>query len=344
MLTKDEIGALNKGLKFAPSTKIDKFHMFIDLKKFQRKMCLKKFFLKNPIERTVTHSQFVHSGLKEGSSFFPRNMISEEMRIFEYMVMADVNKIYTQKVQPNLTKEERKALSSLKNDSDIIIKPADKGGGIVVMNKEAYNQEASRQLNDGTTYRLLPSNPTQAVKIELSNLLSKGSDVGILNEHELKYLNPPHPKIPVFYLLPKMHKDPIQPPGRPIISGIQSVTSYLSEYLDILLQPMVKLTTSYLRDTMNLLQILDGFQWESDYLLVTCDVQSLYSIIPHDRGCDAMHYHLKKYQLYPEEQSEFILEGIRFILQNNYFSFNNQFYLQCTGTAMGTRFAPSYAN
>uniref|UniRef100_A0A8C5PYS7 Reverse transcriptase n=1 Tax=Leptobrachium leishanense TaxID=445787 RepID=A0A8C5PYS7_9ANUR len=303
-------------------------------------MCLKKFSLKNPIEKEITTSVFTHSGLKEGSSFFPRNMISEEMRIFEYMVMADIKKIHSEKLQPNLTKDERDALSNLKKDLTIIIKPADKGGGIVIMDKVAYDQEALRQLNDDTTYRLLPSNPTQNIKTELSNLLNKGSDAGIIDKQELKYLNPSFPKIPVFYLLPKIHKDPIHPPGRPIISGIQSVTSHLSQYLDILLQPLVKSTSSYLKDTMSLLQILEDFKWEPDFLLVTCDVQSLYSIIPHSKGCEAVRYHLNLHQTYPIEQVEFILEGISFILQNNYFSFNDQFYLQCMGTAMGTSFAP----
>uniref|UniRef100_A0A8C5M2E7 Reverse transcriptase domain-containing protein n=1 Tax=Leptobrachium leishanense TaxID=445787 RepID=A0A8C5M2E7_9ANUR len=344
VLNEHETKALGKGLKFAPSAKVDKFGVFVDLKKFQRKMCLKKFFLKNPTEREVISSEFTHSGLKEGSSFFPRNMISEEMRIFEYMVMADINRIHSRKLQSNLTKNERDALTNLKNDPTIIIKSADKGGGIVIMDKELYDQEALRQLNDNTTYRLLPSNPTQNIKIGLSNLLTKGSDAGILDQKELKYLNPLFPKIPIFYLLPKIHKDPLHPPGRPIISGIQSVTSHLSQYLDILLQPLVKLIPSYLKDTMSLLQILENFKWEPDFFLVTCDVQSLYSIISHNKGCEAVRHHLNLHQIYPLEQVEFILEGIEFILRNNYFSFNNQFYLQCMGTAMGTRFAPSYAN
>ncbi|CAH2324833.1 Hypothetical predicted protein, partial [Pelobates cultripes] len=46
----------------------------------------------------------------------------------------------------------------------------------------------------------------------------------------------------------------------------------------------------------------------------------------------------------PNIQIDFIIEGINIILKNNYFCFFNCFYLQKRGTAMGTRFAPSYAN
>ena len=48
----------------------------------------------------------------------------------------------------NLTKEERKALVSLRSGSDIAIKKADKGSATVVMLREQYTDEVMRQLNN----------------------------------------------------------------------------------------------------------------------------------------------------------------------------------------------------
>ena len=39
----------------------------------------------------------------------------------------------------------------------------------------------------------------------------------------------------------------------------------------------------------------------------------------------------------------FILESIKIILENNNFDFNDKMYTQVRGTAMGTKFAPTYA-
>jgi len=39
-------------------------------------------------------------------------------------------------IPPNLRPEEKQAMKIFKNDPEIIIKPADKGGAIVIMNKE----------------------------------------------------------------------------------------------------------------------------------------------------------------------------------------------------------------
>jgi hypothetical protein len=43
---------------------------------------------------------------------------------------------------------ERTALQNLRSNEDIIIKPADKGSAVVVMDKSAYIREAERQLSD----------------------------------------------------------------------------------------------------------------------------------------------------------------------------------------------------
>lgn len=49
---------------------------------------------------------------------------------------------------PNITSEKTKALHQLKNNTTIVIKPADKGSMTVVMDWTGYLREATRQLQD----------------------------------------------------------------------------------------------------------------------------------------------------------------------------------------------------
>ncbi|OCT70436.1 hypothetical protein XELAEV_18037355mg [Xenopus laevis] len=82
--------------------------------------------------------------------------------------------------------------------------------------------------------------------------------------------------------------------------------------------------------------------WRKQYVWVTLDVQSLYSRIHHVDGLRAINKFLKQY-LQSDVQINFLLEAIEFILSHNTMSFNGQLFRQITGTAMGTKFAPSYA-
>ena len=85
-------------------------------------------------------------------------------------------------------------------------------------------------------------------------------------------------------MLPKIHKEGC--PGRPIISGCQSPTVALSQYLDFYLKPIVKETPSYIKDTNHFLQTVLSFQEQikPGNILVTMYVKSLYTNIPQDLG------------------------------------------------------------
>ena len=63
----------------------------------------------------------------------------------------------------NTTKEERKAMKTLRNNQNIVIKPADKGGAIVIMNKQDYIDEGLRQLSNKIHYKEL-ENAQQTIK------------------------------------------------------------------------------------------------------------------------------------------------------------------------------------
>lgn len=80
----------------------------------------------------------------------------------------------------NLTELERDALKSLSSRSDIVIREADKGGSVVVLDSEEYNREALRQLEDTTTYCTLHTNPTNLFKTQLSSYLDSGVEMGVL--------------------------------------------------------------------------------------------------------------------------------------------------------------------
>ena len=67
----------------------------------------------------------------------------------------------------NLSPGEKHALAEFRRNTDIVIKPADKGSAIVVQNREDYIQEGYRQLQDPNYYREVPTDLTALHNCEL---------------------------------------------------------------------------------------------------------------------------------------------------------------------------------
>ena len=98
-----------------------------------------------------------------------------------------------------------------------------------------------------------------------------------------------------------------------------------------------------MKDTTDFLNKLIRFDKLPDNtILVTLDVTALYSNIPHYDGIDACKKYLDRRAL-STTSSEDICQLIKFILENNVFSYNDEFFLLVCGTAMGTGMAPCYA-
>ena len=128
------------------------------------------------------------------------------------------------------------------------------------------------------------------------------------------------------------------------MAGPNCPTKRLSELLDKILKPLVPQLKSYVKDDWDFLSKLPA-DCNKQCELVSCDVVSLYTSIPHDLGLEALRYWLEKSRaIIPSRfTDQFVLEAAAFVLKNNHFKFDNQLYLQLIGTAMGTDFAPPYA-
>ena len=242
----------------------------------------------------------------------------------------------------NLNKHEMKALNDLMNRTDIIICNADKGGATVIMDVNDYIKEANRQLNDETHYKELQSDPTTTHLRIVNDTIERFKKEKLINEKLANSLKITEARTPLFYLLPKIHKE--GNPGRPVVSSIDCHTSKISEFVDHYLQPFAKQLNSYVKDTTDFIRKLKYFsdQKDKDTILVTLDVKSLYTQIPNQEGIEAVKSTL--YQSDKREMAPVITAFLWLILTLNNFTFNDINYLQTSGMSMGSKASTSYAN
>ncbi|XP_040292328.1 oocyte zinc finger protein XlCOF22-like [Bufo bufo] len=154
---------------------------------------------------------------------------------------------------PNVTADEMVALNELKHDPELTIKAADKGGAVVVLDTHKYIAEIMRQFGDNTIYRLIDSDPRFKIAGLIGNVLTNALGAGVIDEGLVDFLTVTHPVTPVIYVLPKIHKSLIDPPGRPIVSGSDSIFSHISIFLDKVLHGFACGGSSYIQDTTDFL-------------------------------------------------------------------------------------------
>ncbi len=166
-LNKDEHSLLSRGLNFCPTPKnIDWNELNADLNDFKRRLRLKHYFQdKAGQDETQTEhdeNETTHE-YKKPSNWTPARNLDPALDYYINSIERDIKDIQPTKVSDNLTKNERDALSRLAKRSDIVIKPADKGSGTVIMDKQFYTNECYRQLNDTTFYEKLDVDMTNKV-------------------------------------------------------------------------------------------------------------------------------------------------------------------------------------
>lgn len=189
----------------------------------------------------------IPSKLHPNSNFYPLHNKGHPIGTFCELVSSKFRRINSTntRLSANLSAGERLAQKSLSSNHSIVIKNADKGGAVVIQDLDHYIREAYNILHDSRSYNLLASDQSDPHLSEFLSLIDSAYENNIINKKERAFLILTYPIIPTYYHLPKIHKDITNPPGRPIIAGIGSLTT--SQYIDLYLQKHVVKRNSYLK-------------------------------------------------------------------------------------------------
>ena len=352
---------LAEGCKFTPVPSQNLTGLQNDAISFCRRLRLIDFFKDKDQTEECSTGTPESIKIKGESNFEPPKGLNPSLDSNIDLILNETEKFeYSNRRKYNLSKEQRLALHRLKNRDDLHITKSDKGGAFVVMNYVDYRHCIyNEHLQDTNTYRPIFKYEVKSTLNLINRFCKRFSNC--LTTKEAKYLSKFSADIPFIYGLPKIHKieninfnimdeygymKTIIPDSlklRPIISSEKGPTNRLSYFLDELIKPLTSKLPSFCRDTAHFISKLPKEAKNS--MFVSFDVTSLYTNIDNDLGLTAMEFWIEKYRDLIDERytTAFILNGISIVLKNNFFSFEDNFYLQISGTAMGTRLAPTYA-
>ncbi|CAJ0943741.1 unnamed protein product [Ranitomeya imitator] len=271
-LSPPELTVLQKGLSFCPTPSFREFQLDQELQRFFRNLRLKAHFA--TVDSGAVHSSSISVSdrsvfsLKElnlalSSNYNPPKTY-HPVETYISFVSHDIQSkcaLINQgllSIKRNCTPIEKRALEDLKSNKSITIKPADKGGAVVVMDTSFYISMVRQHLDDVNTYMPVDRDPTREITQEIKQIVDSFKEQNVIDSKLAEYLINKHPVVPVFYALPKIHKHQTLPPGRPIVASTDSLLAPLAKTVEKILTPLLGNIVSFIKDTPDFLDGLNS--------------------------------------------------------------------------------------
>ncbi|CAF1237188.1 unnamed protein product [Rotaria sp. Silwood1] len=234
----------------------------------------------------------------------------------------------------------------------LILRETDKSRVLHIGRAIDYERKATEYRQTTGAYQVLTSNPFNDIICTVTRLLNQLKSSNRISEWQRVKLTPNRKKteLAYMYFIPKPHKKGT--PLRPILNTIHAVTKQISQYLDKLIRPLfdrfVRHTTFV--DGADLLDQLQKYiqkgYFNSSTLFIIFDIANLYTMLPQEESLAILAEFLRVHNCERINgiSIDTIIELARVVLQANAFVYNNKFYRQIIGGAMGSAFTLTLAN
>lgn len=287
-----------------------------------------------------------------------RNYTNNTNRIISYDTLDSIIGNNTPQITNNLRNQSKnynrivKRLKHKLRHTNTIIQRTDKSKIFHLGRQEDYLKKSDEHMEITGAYKCLDKHDplpeliqrtnSYLLKLRLKHLITQ-------KQYESLVVKTEEVDLAHLYYLPKVHKQ--DTPLRPIVAGMKHPTIKISRMLDKLLRPLfnkMAATTTVTSGT----EVLDKLEkWSVKNLrqtttFCTLDVCNLYTMIPQIDGVLSFKKMLDKLNLKHVSglSTETIIKLSRYVLQNNYFTYNSRYYHQIRGGAMGSPLTLTMAN
>jgi hypothetical protein len=170
-------------------------------------------------------------------------------------------------------------------DKDCFFTKADKGNAVVIMDKNKYDENMHKLIQDGP-YILMTTNPLNKMITSARNTVKEIIDTMNLSPYTTYKLKVSNPHVPLLYGLPKIHKEGDK--MRPITSYVDSPWLNISRWLLNELKSIQPLEGLAIKNSIDFIEKVKDITVADDEILVSFDVVSLFPSIPIDEALQNM--------------------------------------------------------
>ena len=248
-------------------------------------------------------------------------------------------------------------------DNDLVVTATDKNLGIAVSKRTWLIEKCLDILANANDYRPLSIAEATRIQDQKCTLMSEAAeiaDVYCIEEGSVGdflrskiTVNGERHTTPRFYGIPKIHKQPVK--MRPIIPCHSAIMNPAAKYVSKRLKPIIQSAPTIIHGTKDLAQKLSKLRLDPGrtWYIVTGDVVAFYPNIPLEQCLDIVHdMYVEWYRdnvridLTAADEERFRLFRRLLDVGNKELvtQFQDSFYLQLRGLAMGVADSPDLAN
>ena len=272
------------------------------------------------------------------SSKIPLLQDSIDFKFLFYEKLCDLENTFNY----NLNLDQVYFLNKFIKTRPFCIVECDKNIGSAIISNQLISKLGREHLDDNLTYSCLTFDPLNNTINKINDKLQELKNLKCISKRLYEVLKPLNSCLGKFRILPKLHKNKFG--IRPIINCKNHPTSRLCKLIELILSPFVKKFDSYIQDSQNLLQKVDTLQLPPDCILLSSDFESLYTNIDLNIALINITEFAKDKLDKDHINTKGFHDILELILFNNVFSFENKYYIQIRGIAMGIICGPTLAN
>ena len=226
-----------------------------------------------------------------------------------------------------------KSIKEKLRENNAMIAQADKGKSIVILPLDQYTEKVQNFISNNQ-FQISKKDPTNTFQKQIKKTINQSKTL-IPPDSRWKYINI-KPSAPTFKGLIKLHKP--DHPIRPVVNWRNAPAHKLAKLFTQTMSRLNPLLYTYnIMNSMHLIQSLTNTPILPSYKFASLDITNMYSNIPTSDTRQILSNMLHANTTNPQENLE-ILTWFDTIMQQNYFTTDNQIVTQKDGLAMG---APS---